>query len=697
MSGRRPYRARLAAGAAGIVATLLLVGWGALEVAIRALPPLPDPGQLPLSVQVSDRDGALLRPFTTPEGRWRLPVHARDVDTRFVSMLIAAEDKRFYSHTGVDPLALMRAAGQWLIHGRIVSGGSTLTMQLARLMEPRQARSIAAKAREMLRALALERRLDKEQILSAYLTLAPYGANVEGLRSASLIWLGHEPNRLTLAESALLLALPQAPEGRRPDRHANAAKAGRDRLLRRLAEAGTISTDLASSALDEPVRTIRHEMPMFAAHAAEEMVRSDPAARLHRLTLLQGVQERLETLARERAQVLEERQSLAILAVDHASGEVVAHVGGPDYFNLRRAGQVDLTQAVRSPGSTLKPFIYAMAFEDGVAHPEMLIEDRPVAGGYRPENFDLTYQGTVSVRRALQLSLNVPAVALLERIDAARFAARLKAAGIDIKLPKGETAGLAIGLGGAGVRLTDLVRGYAALARGGAASDLVLRAEMRALSRPVAARFVEPVPAWQVADVLIGTPPPDNGVAGRIAFKTGTSYGYRDAWAVGFDGKYTIGVWVGRPDGAPVSGMTGRNAAAPVLFDAFARIARSPTPLPAPPKGALAMRARDLPAALRRFRPAGELAGAVADEKPRFAFPPAGASVEIFAGPDGRPEPLAMKVAGGTAPLTFLVDDQPVARGVERQRLWQPSGPGFVRLTVIDANGQSDSVSVRLQ
>ncbi len=350
-------------------------------------------------------------------------------------------------------------------------------------------------------------------------------------------------------------------------------------------------------------------MPMLAPHAADAAVAAAPERSLHRLTIDATLQKNLEELARERARALGPDISVAILAVDNATGEVLARVASADYFDVRRAGQVDMTQAVRSPGSTLKPFIYGLGFEDGLIHPETLIEDRPVRyGSYAPENFDLTFQGTVTVRKALQLSLNVPAVAVLDKVGASRFAARLAQAGGALVLPKGEAPGLAMGLGGVGVKLTDLVDALcrARAARHHGAADRARRERRRRRRTP--RRLIDPVAAWYVGNVLLGTPPPENAAGGRIAFKTGTSYGYRDAWSVGFDGKRTIGVWVGRPDGAPVPGLVGRAAAAPILFDAFARTGKLPAALPARPKGALVAATGKLPPPLQRFRP-GALAG----------------------------------------------------------------------------------------
>jgi penicillin-binding protein 1C len=729
------HPATLSAAATLLAATAALVLW------IIALGPAPLGDGLDFSVTVVDRDGRLLRPYATPDGRWRLPARADGVDPRFLALLIACEDKRFRDHAGVDPAALARAAQQMLANGRIVSGGSTLTMQVARLLEPRGERSFAAKLRQIVRAVEIERRLTKDDILTLYLNLAPYGGNLEGIRAASLSYFGKEPRRLTLAESALLVALPQSPEARRPDRFAAAARRARDRVLDRAASAGIFDAAEIERARADPVPAARVPMPVLAPHAAERAVTalipgqipgltppgvSPPVVQL---TIDARWQASLEELARERARALGPNLSVAILAVDHATGEVLARVGSSDYFDSGRAGQVDMTAALRSPGSTLKPFIYGIGFEDGVIHPETLIDDTPVRyGSYAPENFDLTFQGTVPVRKALQMSLNVPAVAVLDRVGAGRFTARLRQAGGALVLPAGEQPGLAMGLGGVGVRLSDLVMLYAGIARLGATTPLVERLTAPETSRvenagvrsggvsppsserdthpaaPPAAdvtrRLMEPVAAWYVADILRGTPPPENAPGGRIAFKTGTSYGYRDAWSVGFDGKRTVGVWVGRPDGAPVPGLTGRTAAAPILFDAFARSGKLISPLLGPPRGAVFASNAKLAPPLQRFRPAGVLAG-VADggePPPRILFPPNGARLELTAGADGDADPVALKITGGAAPLTVLINGIPLdAASPVRTRFFKPDGPGFARLTVMDARGKVDSVTVRLQ
>jgi len=677
----------IVASAGGVAAAVAFVcaAWA------YSLGPAPRGANLEYSHIVLDHEGRLLRAYATSDGRWRLPATEQDVDPRFLKLLFAYEDKRFRSHYGVDPVSLGRAAIQFAASGRIISGGSTISMQVARLLEPREQRSLSAKLRQMVRALELERTLGKNEILALYLTLAPYGGNLEGIRAASLAYLGKEPRKLSLAEAALLVALPQSPELRRPDRFPGAARAARDRVLDRIAAAGIVPGDEIARARSQSVPHARMQLPMLAPHAADKVVALEPDQRTHRLTIDLPFQKTLEELVRERARALGPDISVAILAVDNASGEVRAHVASADYFDTRRAGQVDMTQALRSPGSTLKPFIYGLGFEDGLIHPETLIDDKPARfGGYTPENFDLTFQGTVTIRRALQLSLNVPAIAVLGKVGVNRLSARLSQTGAELMLPKGEAPGLAIGLGGVGVRLSDLVMLYAGLARLGTAVPL---SERQGIAPQNAHRLLDPVAAWYLGNILIGAPPPDNAPHGRIAFKTGTSFGYRDAWAIGFDGRMTIGVWVGRPDGAPVPGLVGRASAAPILFDAFARSGFAPVALPRAPKGAILTATNKLSPPLQRFGGGGSSAVA---EPPLIMFPPDGANLELAAG--DQPNPIALKIVGGRTPLTVMVNGVPVpAQGGRGTVFFQPDGPGFVRLTVMDARGAASSVTVRLQ
>ncbi|MFH6781592.1 penicillin-binding protein 1C [Methylobacterium sp. MA0201] len=686
-------RRRRAAPTAAVVSLIVLAA--ALALAARSwssLPAIDLAAANARSTVVLDRTGTLLRPFATGDGRWRLPLEPDAVDPRFLALLTAYEDRRFRAHPGVDPMALLRAAGQWLAAGRIVSGASTLSMQVARLVEPRGARSLPAKLRQIVRAIELERRLGKDGVLRLYLALAPYGGPVEGLRAASLAYVGREPARLTLAEAALLVALPQAPEARRPDRFPDAARRARDRVLDLAAARGVVPAAEAAAAKAEPVPHGRKSFPMLAPHAAEAAVAQEPGRAMHRLTLDARLQARLEPLVAERAAAFGPGLSAALLVVDNATGEVRAQVGSAGYLDSTRSGAIDMTGAVRSPGSALKPFIYAMAFDAGLAHPETLIEDRPSRFGasYAPENFDLTFQGTVTARRALQLSLNVPAVELMEALGPARFIARLRAAGAGIVLPKDAAPGLPVALGGLGLTLADLARLYAGLARGGEVPVLKRRLDGPAVPEAVLPRIAEPVASWYVADVLRGTPPPESALPNRIAYKTGTSYGYRDAWAVGFDRRYTVAVWLGRPDGAGVPGLVGRVAAAPLLFNAVARLGGEPEPV-ARPRDALVAATSALPPPLRALR---RESGPI--DRLRIAYPPDGARIDLGAH-EGMPAGLALKALGGTLPLTWLVGGLPVTESDRRQAEWQPDGAGFVRISVLDAAGASDSVMVRIE
>jgi penicillin-binding protein 1C len=458
---------------------------------------------------------------------------------------------------------------------------------------------------------------------------------------------------------------------------------------------------------------------------------------VQRLSIDARLQANLESLARERSLGLNAQVSIAILAVDNETGEIRASVGGVDYFAAERAGSLDLTRALRSPGSALKPFIYALAFDNGIAHPETMLEDRPARYGiYVPENFDMTFQGMVSARKALQLSLNVPAVELLSAVGPQRFLSRLRDTGIGIAMPKeGGAPGLAVGLGGLGITLQDLTRLYVGLARGGEMLPLKVRSsqctpavipgdrrETRDRCRngsgmdpgsalrfarddgaefskePGSTRLVDPVAAWYVADTLLGAPAPLNALPGRIAYKTGTSYGYRDAWAVGFDRRHTIGIWVGRADNGAVPGLVGRVVAAPILFDAFARLGVDPRLFVQPPD-AIVANAAHLPPPLRHLRQdVPKTVLAMTTPTLKLAFPPEGARIDLAASAAEGPGQLNLKVAGGAPPYTWLVDGNPVlAPTRRREAAWQPPSKGFMRISVIDGTGASESVSVRLQ
>ena len=706
---RRQRRGDLLRLGGASIAALVLAGVAGkliFEDQIQRLGPVPLARAEKPSTVVLDREGVLLRAFTTAGGRWRLPVRQAEVDQRYLDLLVAFEDKRFRDHGGVDWRAMARAVVQLVVNGRVVSGASTLTMQVARLIDERQGRSLGDKWRQMLRAIQLEREFSKDRILDLYLMLAPFGGNLEGVRAASLAYFGREPHRLSLGEAALLVALPQAPEGRRPDVAANRARAGtaRGRVLARARDAGLIGPEEMARAQREALPTGRARFAMDAPHLAEAVVGKDDGRTTYRLTIRRELQRKLEAVTRRHVMSLGPKLSAAVLVVDHDSGDVLAHVGSAGYLDGGRFGAIDMVKAVRSPGSALKPIIYGLAFDAGIAHPETLIEDRPVQfGSYRPRNFDNQYRGAVTVGDALARSLNIPAVKLLERVGPGRFLGRLERIGVDVVLPPHTEPSLAVALGGLGVTLGDLTGVFATLARGGEPVELnyqlgVPGETVGETTDAVTARrgrlFSERA-AYYVTRILRDAPPPPNARAGRIAFKTGTSYGYRDAWAVGFDGRHTVGVWVGRPDMVPSPGLLGRTAAAPLLFDAFQAIGPHRAAFRPAPDGILrVVSGADLPPPLKRFdedQPSVMSSGF--QSRPlSIRFPPDRVALEV----QGRGA-MMLKAEGGELPLTWLVDGRPVGTSLHRREyLWRPAQAGFVQIAVVDSEGRADRVQVRL-
>ena len=648
------------------------------------LPPL----AVETSVEVLDRTDTLLRAYTVADGRWRLALPPDKVDPLYLKTLLAYEDKRFRDHPGVDARSMLRAVLQATWNGRVVSGGSTLTMQVARLLEEGTTGKVGGKLRQMRVALALERRLTKDQILQLYLHLAPFGGNLEGVRAASISYFGKEPTRLTPAEAALLVAIPQSPETRRPDRAADRAEAARNRVLARAVAEGLIDAETEAAARREEVPGIRKPFPALAPHMADRAREEAPQALSHSLTIDAILQKKLEALGLEAVEGRGEQLQVAILVADHASGEILARVGSAGYQADQRQGFVDMTQALRSPGSTLKPLVYALAFDEGLGHPETMIDDTPMSfGTYAPQNFDRRYLGTIRMREALQLSRNVPVVELTEALGPAKLISAMERAGMRPVFP-GDQPGLAIALGGVGVTLSDMVQLYATLARGGVARPLSWRLDGAGREGQ---RVVSDVAAWQVGDILAGLAPPPGAPSNRLAYKTGTSYGHRDAWAIGFDGAHVIGVWMGRADGTPVPGAFGTDVAAPVLFQAFNRLKPKLDPQPPAPAATLLVSNAELPQPLQRFRSRSAAFETGADA-PAVAFPPDGAEVELL------PTGLKVRVSGGTAPFTWLADGVPlVVALVARETMLALPGAGFMTLSVIDAKGRSARAKVQVR
>ncbi len=512
-------------------------------------------------------DGTPLWRFADANGVWRYPVQTSEVSPYYLDALLTYEDRWFYQHPGINPLALARATWQNLTGARVVSGGSTLSMQVARLLDP-HSRTFYGKLRQLWRTAQLEWHLSKEEILNLYLNRAPFGGTLQGVAAASWAYLGKSPAQLTHAEAALLAVLPQAPSRLRPDRHPQRAQHARDKVLRRLAEFQVWPPSAVDEALEEPLLLAPRLEPSLAPLLARRLNRPDSPP-LIRTTLDATLQRRLEDLLLGWRARLPEHTSAAILVVEEETMAVRAYLGSVDINDARRFGHVDMISALRSPGSTLKPFLYGMALDEGLIHSESLLQDVPRRyGDYRPGNFSMGFTGAVPASTALSSSLNLPAVQLLEAYGPKRFAAQMRIGGIPLALPALAEPNLALILGGAGSRLEDLVSGYSAFARDGRSATIRLQPDDVLRERPM----LSPGAAWIVRRILSGQARPDRDPRAELvqrpvlAWKTGTSYGFRDAWAIGVGPRYLIGVWIGRPDGTPVPGQFGLASAAPLML-----------------------------------------------------------------------------------------------------------------------------------
>lgn len=645
----------------GIAISLIAAAIAAVWFCLPVLPETPDE----VSSVLKDRDGQVLHIGSVEEGRIRLPVQLEEVDPDFIEALIAIEDQRFWNHAGVDPLAVGRALKSNLSAGEIVSGASTITQQLGRQYRPRP-RTLSSKIIEAAEAIRLDLRMSKSEQLERYLTRISYGSNIEGIASATRLWLGKTPKYLTPDEIAFLLALPQAPEARRPDRNPVAAKAGRDRVLDRMEALGLIDGGTAKEARAQPVPTQRHRLPdrdLLAFAAIGDGVS----------TIDRNEQNRLHRLLFDWTEAQPVPVNAAALLVHAPTREVRALIGTGARDHA--GGWIDMTDRVRSPGSTLKPFIYALAADDGLMDMDSLVRDAPTRfGTYRPQNFTRQYHGTVTVRQALQHSLNVPAVTALHAVGADRFRAALSAAGPRPAGAIGDQSGegLALALGGTGLSARDLAVLYTALAHDGEAGPLRFKP---ADTTEDTYRLLSEKTAQDLLDAMRGAPVPKgfanmSGV-GRIAYKTGTSYGFRDSWAAGIAGEYVIIVWTGRPDGAPRPGATGRGSAAPILFDIAAPFVE---PDVAPQR-------EDAPIALA-------LVKASTDIGPIILFPSHGA--EILQSDRG-----VSLSADSESDVEFFVSGEPIRREAGLS-VWTPNTPGFYRVSAVDRQGRSTNADIRV-
>jgi penicillin-binding protein 1C len=665
------------------VAILIVAFVGAI-VLLDRIPP-PDVSRYQdVSVEVVAHDGTPLRTYLTRDGMLRLATSIEDVDPLYLDLLVQTEDQRFWKHPGVDPFALLRAVWQLTRHGHVVSGGSTITMQVARMLAPHR-RDLLGKFADIARALQLERRFSKDEILGMYLTLAPMGGNVEGVRSAAQTYFRQNPRRLTSAQAALLVAIPRSPTRFRPDRFATAARSALSRVCA-LAKGRRVTCGEENPELPS---ITSGRLPMHAAHLADSL-RFGSALHQIRTTLHSSLQSAIEDLTERESRFLKDHANIAVVVVANADRSVLAYVGGANYFGP--LGMVDVARALRSPGSTLKPFIYGLAFDEGLLVPESIIEDRPVRfGEYAPKDFDGEFRGPVTATEALQQSYNSPAVQILSELGVGKFAARLRHVGVGLGFRRGAgDPGLSLALGGVGITLRDLAMLYSGLANDGRVASLRFLA-----NSPVERTFpvMTALSAQEIRRILVGVGAPERIPTLRprdIAYKTGTSYGFRDALAVGFSGDYTVAVWVGRTEGTPRPGAFGRNTAAPILFQIFDLLPLEPT---SPAPAVSVPNERPIAPSLQAFQHSqGPFAVATGlSNPPRITFPPSGARLDLnHAGTTHTP--LVLEAAGGAPPYRWIVNGEPLSLApVGAAASWTPDGPGWVRITVVDGKNNTAS------
>jgi penicillin-binding protein 1C len=544
--------------------------------------PLPDDALFAdPSVMVMDRTGKILRVFTSDDEMCRVPAPLSEISPNLVQAVVTVEDRWFSFHAGVNPFSIARAAVTNLKAGEIVTGGSTLTMQVARLMEPKP-RTFKSKLIEVFRALQLELRFTKDEILELYFNMAPYGGNIVGSAAASQIYFDKQQKDLTLGEAALLAAIPNSPSRLRPDAAGSSAVEGRKKVLSRMLECGLITGKEYREALSEALPTSRFSMPFRAPHLARYLAERYPAQPRIASTLDADIQSLTRRLLEEHMTPLSKRgiSQAAAVVMDTKTREVLALVGSVDFFDTEKDGQVNGAFAPRSPGSTLKPFAYAMALDAGLLSPQSLLTDVPVDySGFRPQNYDERHRGLVTLEEALTHSLNVPAVNVCAILKGEGLYSFLKKGGLTTLEKPREYYGLSLVLGGCEVTLAELTSLYAGLANGGefAPYRLVLDETSTASTR-----LLGEGTCFIVTEILAKLSRPDFPHSWesalhlpKVAWKTGTSYGHKDAWSIGYSPRFTVGVWVGNFEGTGAPGLVGAEAAAPLLFAIFNGLTQS--------------------------------------------------------------------------------------------------------------------------
>jgi len=619
--------------------------------------------------------------FHTRDEKWRILTKVEEVDPLYVKTLIAKEDKHFRSHPGINPFALVRAGFQWLRYGHVISGGSTITMQTARLLEPRS-RKMSAKLIECFRALQLEWHYSKNDILSMYMTLAPFGGNIEGINAASLSYFQKKPAHLQPSEVALLVALVQSPTRLHPFHYPERATKAREKLLKFMAKEQLISSDAAALYLLAPLPVTKAKFPREIPHLAWRLKNQFPKQTAIHTSIDLDLQKRVEFLLKSYETYLPERSNTAILIMDYQVNKPIAYIASRDFYAVDDNGFVDYITAFRSPGSTLKPFIFGLGFDLGLLKPDTyLLDERRRFGAYYPRNFDKDIHGVVKAEEALAMSLNIPVVALLNQIGVMRFLGLIKEAGITPQLPRSfESPSLAIALGGLGMTLEQLVTLYGGLARDGKVMplsylDIDNQDAGHALFSPQAARQVTTI----LATDLDGNHP--------ISLKTGTSYGYRDAWVIGYDNRYVIGIWTGIPDGTPMNAVSARNLVVPLLQKVLTVLPKN-TVVNGPTLSSPTL-------SLKKLSSSNEQQ-VVHKTMPTLLFPIDDTAIELEKMADHY-KPMPLNVTGGKRPYTWLIDGKPLPATWQQKQFWTPSKAGYYTIAVVDANGKVDRANIEIK
>jgi len=626
--------------------------------------------EIKLSSVVNARDGDMLYLFRSDDDRYRLPAKLHLIDRRYQELLLAHEDRRFYKHTGVDLIAMVRAIFRSVISGKVVSGGSTLTMQTVKMLD-RQPRNISSKLTEMRRAITLERLLSKDEILQLYLTLIPFGGNVEGVEMGARQWFGKSAESLTPAEAALLVSIPRSPYWFRPDKFPKKSKQDRDRVLKRAFEHTVISESEWMDATLSPVPSKRFAFNKIAPHLALK-VKQDEG------TVNSTIDYALQNSLHRVAEMLEisSNSNMAIVVADGFSGSVVGYIGSKEYVDKGRAGFVDYAKAIRSPGSTLKPFIYGLAYSRGISSFQTLIKDEPInIGGYRPRNIDHKFRGELSIAEALQLSLNIPAVKVLDRISPSQFYSSLESVGVELK--NGD--GLPIALGGVGVNLVDLVQLYTVMVNSGKVMPLRFTGDQKVGE---AKTLISARAAKELNWILANSYRAEGRVGVQfqkmsIAYKTGTGPGGSDALAVGSNGRYVVGVWIGSIDGGTIAEHKGFEVSAPILQAIFDLLPTATLNQERPSKSSLLLANFD--------RPQGKREGGV-----DIIYPVTKSTIVMRNGRSTVP----IKIKGDREyPLFLIINGKSVKRvNSQSELLVEAESRGRYDISLLDSGGNIDRV-----